>query len=50
METGKAILTASSYEKILAAFHSLHKQEETEFPKIFGNGNTAELICKELLK
>jgi UDP-GlcNAc3NAcA epimerase len=50
METGKAVLTASSYEKIVASFNSLYKQEETKFPKIFGDGNTAELICKELLK
>jgi len=50
METGKAILTASSYEKIVAAFNSLYKQEKTVFPKIFGNGKTAELICNELIK
>ncbi|MCK5028275.1 MAG: UDP-N-acetylglucosamine 2-epimerase (non-hydrolyzing) [Bacteroidales bacterium] len=50
METGKAVLTASSYEKIITSFNSLYKQKETEFPKIFGDGNTAELICKELLK
>jgi UDP-GlcNAc3NAcA epimerase len=50
MKTGKAVLTASSYEKIISAFNVLYEQEESEFPKIFGKGNTAELICKELLK
>jgi UDP-GlcNAc3NAcA epimerase len=50
METGKAVLTASSFNKITSSFKSLFELEETKFPKIFGDGNTAELICNELLK
>ena len=49
METKKAILTGSSFEKIISTFNSLIKIKETMFPKIFGSGNTAELICKELI-
>jgi UDP-GlcNAc3NAcA epimerase len=50
LETEKAIITASSYEKTITAFNSLYNQKEKEFPKIFGKGNAAELICEELLK
>ena len=49
LETGKAILTASSFEKITNAFKDLINTSNTVFPKIFGNGNTAELICEELI-
>lgn len=50
LETGKAKITSASFEKITWAFHELINQPETEFPKIFGMGNAAELICEELVK
>ncbi len=50
LETGKAIITGASFDKITNAFTNLNNQPETEFPKIFGRGNTAELICEELLR
>jgi UDP-GlcNAc3NAcA epimerase len=50
LETGKAIITSAIGEKIIEAFNELINLEEIEFPKIFGKGNTAELICEELLR
>jgi len=49
LETGKAILTGSSYDKIVAAFKELNVSEPEVFPSIFGDGKTAEMICRELL-
>lgn len=50
LETGKAIITGASTEKIIDAYNFLKNKVQSEFPKIFGKGDTAELICKELLK
>ena len=50
LETGKAIITSASFNKITKAFMELNNQPNTEFPKIFGKGNSPELICKELLE
>lgn len=50
LETGKAIITGASFDRITKAFAKLNNQSNTEFPKIFGKGNTAESICDELLK
>jgi len=50
LETGKAIITGASFDKIIRAYAELNNHPETEFPKIFGEGNAAELICKELIK
>ena len=50
LETGKAIITGASTEKIIDAYNLLKNKVQSKFPKIFGKGNTAELICKELLK
>ena len=49
LETGKAILTGSSFEKIKIAFNTLIDRPISKYPDLFGSGNTAELICKELI-
>jgi len=50
LETGKAIITGASFDRITKAFANLNSQSNTEFPKIFGDGNAAERICQELIK
>ena len=50
LKTGKAIITGASFDKITGAFADLNNQTNTEFPKIFGDGNAAERICQELIK
>jgi len=49
LETGKAIITGAAFDSITKAFNNLQDQPATEFPKIFGDGNTATQICKQLL-
>lgn len=49
LETKQAILTGSSFEKITKAFKTLINTSNAIFPKIFGDGKTAELICEELI-
>lgn len=49
LDTGKAIIAHDSFEKIVQGYTQLVNQPYTDFPKLFGKGNTAELICKELL-
>ncbi|MDA3953992.1 MAG: UDP-N-acetylglucosamine 2-epimerase (non-hydrolyzing) [Bacteroidales bacterium] len=49
LETKKAILVSSSFKEISNAYTTLIESSNSVFPKIFGNGNAAELICKELL-
>lgn len=50
LDTGMAVLTGASFEKIINTFNTLYKVSNQDFPKIFGNGNTATLICEEILK
>ena len=50
LNTGKALLTGADYEKIISAYKILICPSSTDFPEIFGQGNAATLICKELLK
>ena len=50
LDSGKAIIAGASVEKITKAYSQLKIQTQIAFPKIFGKGNTAELICKELIK
>lgn len=47
--TGKAKLVSADYKKILSAFDNLINLDESEFPKIFGDGRAAEFICETLI-
>ncbi len=49
LETGKAKLVSADYKKILTAFDNLINMEQSEFPKIFGDGKAAEFICETLI-
>ncbi len=49
-DSGFAVITGSDEHKIIDAFQQLINLRTTQFPRLFGSGNTAELICLELLK
>ena len=49
LETGKAKLVSADNKKILTAFDNLINMEQSEFPKIFGDGKAAEFICETLI-
>lgn len=49
LDTGCAILAGSSYDKIVDAYQKLDGMVPYEFPAIFGKGDCAERICKEIL-
>ena len=50
LETEKAILVSADYDKIIHAYDTLSHIVESEFPKIFGDGNAAVFICETLLR
>jgi UDP-GlcNAc3NAcA epimerase len=50
LETGMAVLCGANYRKIIDAFSAYDEVKIKNFPKIFGEGNTAELICEMLMK
>lgn len=50
LETGKAKLVSADYKKILTAFSNLIDINNSKFPKIFGDGTTAEFICETILR
>jgi UDP-GlcNAc3NAcA epimerase len=50
IESGTAILTGSSTEKIENAFSNLmSRKNELTFPTIFGDGQAASFICKKII-
>ncbi|MDC1327134.1 UDP-N-acetylglucosamine 2-epimerase (non-hydrolyzing) [Ulvibacter sp.] len=49
LETGKAKLVSADNKKILSAFDNLINMEQSEFPKIFGDGRAAEFICETII-
>lgn len=50
LETGRAILAGASHKEIVKAYRRLAGMDRGEFPPIFGNGDCAERICRELGK
>lgn len=48
LETGMAKLVSANYDLIIKEFDSLIKKEDIVFPSIFGDGKSAQFICKEL--
>lgn len=48
VETGSAILTGASYEKIMAAYMSL-TEKDLSFPNIFGEGKAANFILDKII-
>ncbi|NOU58414.1 non-hydrolyzing UDP-N-acetylglucosamine 2-epimerase [Marinifilum caeruleilacunae] len=50
LETGMALLCGANYKKIMDAFRAYDEVKPLNFPKIFGNGNAANLICQLLIQ
>ena len=49
VECGAAIVADANEERIKSAFDKLTSNAELKFPKLYGDGNAAEFICKEML-
>ncbi len=50
VDAGAAILTDADKERILKGWQQFVDNPPKEFPSIFGDGQAAEFICKELVK
>jgi UDP-GlcNAc3NAcA epimerase len=46
---GTAIIADADEQKIIEAFNTLISKSSMQFPDIYGDGKTAEFICKEIL-
>ena len=49
VEVGAAIIADADEKKIIEAYNHFKDNNSIEFPEIFGDGNAAEFICKELI-
>ena len=49
VEVGAAIIADADEERIIEAYYHFKDNKTIEFPEIFGDGNAAEFICKELI-
>jgi UDP-GlcNAc3NAcA epimerase len=50
VECGTAIITDADENKILEAFTTLTTKTDMKFPKLYGDGKSAEFICGEMVK
>jgi UDP-GlcNAc3NAcA epimerase len=46
---GTAIIADADEQKIIDAFHTLISKSNMQFPELYGDGKTAEFICKEIV-
>jgi len=49
VENGCALLCDADKDKIVQAFNYFKSKKELNYPPLFGDGNAAEFICKQLL-
>ncbi len=49
-ESGSAILCDANRDRIVAAYEHFVRSPELQFPSVFGDGNAAGFICKEIVK
>lgn len=49
VETGAAVVTDADKASIIKAFSHFQEHKLTSFPEIFGDGKSAEFICKEMI-
>jgi UDP-GlcNAc3NAcA epimerase len=49
VENGNAILADCDYNRIINAFNSLLSREEFTYPKLYGDGQAADFICKKIV-
>ncbi len=50
VESGSAVLVDADEDKIINAFLHFKQSKKLKFPNLFGDGNAAGFICKEILK
>ena len=50
VECGAAVITDADEEKIVESFKDFIENPPHNYPEIFGDGNAAEFICKEMLE
>ncbi len=50
VKSGSAIVTDAKETEIIKAFEKFKKTKRFKFPDLFGDGNAAEFICKEIIK
>jgi UDP-GlcNAc3NAcA epimerase len=50
VKSGSALIADADEEKIVKAFLDFKKSKKLKFPDLFGDGNAAGFICKEILK
>ena len=50
VECGAAVITDADEEKIIASYNNFSENPPHKFPEIFGDGNAAAFICKEMLE
>lgn len=50
VECGAAAITDADEKKIIDSFNNFVENPPHNFPEIFGDGNAAEFICKEMLE
>jgi UDP-GlcNAc3NAcA epimerase len=49
VDCGAAIICNADEDKIISSFQKYNTQKPSLFPDIFGNGKSAEFICKQIL-
>lgn len=49
VECGAAIIADADEQKIIEAFRTLISKSDMQFPKLYGDGKTAEFICGEIV-
>ena len=49
VETGMAKLAESDFEKIMHIYNDFKTIQKPSFPSIFGDGNAANFICKQII-
>lgn len=49
VEQGTAIVADADKHRIIEAFGALYKNQELEFPPVFGDGRAAEFICEQIM-
>lgn len=50
VECGAAVITDADESRIIASFNNFIENPPHNYPEIFGDGNAAEFICKEMLE
>ena len=50
VECGAAVITDADEQRIVESFNNFMENPPHNYPEIFGDGNAAEFICKEMLE